>query len=245
MDKAPDPNTTPQGGTTPTSPQPSPSSQPEANADAIARSLQRLIDRSGGTDRAAELLFNENRDYRARIRELEGQLPSQGSVTLTPEQAQQWQAYQQLGNDPAALATALTQGREALEREQSRQLAEVSGASPTVLADLLRLSGVRAEVRDVPANGNQPARKAVHVLNAEGQDQGELRAWAEANKPDYLASLFPTTAQPQGGKVIAGQAGVGTAANGKDNNPIRAALGTDSKADAPVVSAFDFGGSIK
>ena len=86
----------------------------------------------------------------------------------------QWEAYRALGDDPAALATRLTAGDTAVEREQSRELAEASnGASPSVLADRLRQSGRRAEVRNVPAEGSHPARREVRVLNAEGQDQGE------------------------------------------------------------------------
>lgn len=182
--------------------------QQDGGDSQLARSLQNLINRHGGADRTAELLFGENREYRARIRELEGQLPAAGTVVLTAEQAQAWQAYQQLGPDPAALRDRLTQGVQAIERETSRTLADASGANPDVLADRLRVSGLRAEVRDIPAEGTTPARREVRVLNAEGQDQGELRAYATQHWAPFVPALYPTAQGAQGqGITVAGQAG--------------------------------------
>ena len=225
------------------SPAPAPDPAPPAGgsrlpADALER-LERLIARSGGSDRAAELLFDENRNYRARIRELEAAQPPQGSVTLTPEQAQQWQAYQQLGDDPAQLRTRLEQGSQAIEREQGRELAQVSGANPEILSDLLRVTGLRAEVREVPAQGSAPARREVHLLSAEGQDQGELRAYVQQHRAAYVPALFPATT-PQGGTVVSGQAGAGAGAPAGQTNPFTAALqGTRPVTGTAVVSAFD------
>lgn len=182
--------------------------QQDGGESQLARSLQNLINRHGGADRTAELLFGENREYRARIRELEGQLPAAGTLVLTADQAQAWQAYQQLGPDPAALRDRLTQGVQAIERETSRTLADASGANPDVLADRLRVSGLRAEVRDIPAEGTTPARREVRVLNAEGQDQGELRAYATQHWAPFVPALYPTAQGAQGqGITVAGQAG--------------------------------------
>ncbi|AWN22204.1 hypothetical protein DKM44_02275 [Deinococcus irradiatisoli] len=179
--------------------------------DQIARSLQNLIDRQGGEGRAAQLLFDENREYRARIRTLEGQLPAQGTVVLTPEQAQQWASYQAIDADPAALRTRLDTGTAAVEREQGRTLAEASGANPDVLAERLRAAGLRAEVRDIAAEGTNLARREVHVLNAEGADQGELRTYAQQHWQPFMPALFPTQSQttPQG-RVVTGQSGADT-----------------------------------
>ena len=189
---------------TPTPPAPAPT-----ETDALNRALAGLLGRHGSSDAVALHLLNENHALREQRRTLQGQVPAQGTVVLTPEQAAQWQAYQQLGTDPAALATRLTDGTAALEREQGRTLAEASGANPVVLTDLLRQAGLRAEVREVPATATTPATRAVHVLDAQGADQGELRAWATQHRAAYVPSLFPASAPAQG-TVVTPQAGAGT-----------------------------------
>ncbi|WP_161884061.1 hypothetical protein [Deinococcus alpinitundrae] len=194
----------------PASPPAPPAAQPPAPAsgDSIARSLQNLIDRQGGSDRAAQLLFDENRNYRTRIRELESQLPAQGATVLTPEQAQQWTAYQAINADPAALRTQLEQGSAAVQRETGRTLADASGANPDVLSDRLRVAGLRAEVREIPAEGANPARREVRVLNAEGADQGELRTYAQQHWQPFMPALFPASPPAQAqGTVVNGQSG--------------------------------------
>lgn len=141
-----------------------------------------------------------------------GQLAPAGAVVLTPEQAQQWQAYQAIDADPAALRTRLEQGSSALERETGRTLAEASGANADVLNHRLRVSGLRAEVREVAAAEGRPAGRAVHLLNAEGADQGELRAYATQHWGAFVPALFPTqtTTTPKvQGTVVSPQAGAG------------------------------------
>jgi len=215
----------------------------------LAAALEGLLNqpRHGGDAGAVALtLLQENHGYRDQIRTLQGQVPAAGSVVLTPEQAQAWQTYQQLDADPAALRTRLEQGSQAVEREQTRELATVSSANPTVLADRLRAAGLRAEVRDVAAEGTNPARREVRVLNAEGQDQGELREYATQHWADYVTALFPATSTPaQGtGTVLNGQAAGSAATGAPPSNPIAAALAQGRPAAegsaAPVVDALSF-----
>ncbi|AZI41865.1 hypothetical protein EHF33_03115 [Deinococcus psychrotolerans] len=203
----------------------------------ISRSLQNLIDRSGGADRTAELLFGENREHRARIRELEGQLPAQGATVLTPEQTQQWTAYQAINADPTALRTQLDLGSAAVQRETGRTLADASGANPDVLSDRLRAAGLRAEVRDIPAEGANPARREVRVLNTEGADQGELRTYAQQNWTAFMPALFPASQTAQG-TVITGQSGAGSQP-APTGNAITDALGRRApSAERVVVDPF-------
>lgn len=205
----------------------------------IARGLQNLITRQGSPDRAAELLYTENQTARARIRELEGQLPAQGATVLTPEQTQQWTAYQAINADPTALRTQLEQGSAAVQRETGRTLADASGANPDVLSDRLRAAGLRAEVREIQAEGANPARREVRVLNAEGADQGELRTYAQQHWQPFMPALFPasTPAQSQG-TVITGQSGAGSQP-APTGNPIQDALGRRApSAERVVVDPF-------
>lgn len=221
-------------------PAPAPTDQ-GTGTDALNRALAGLLSRHGSTDAVALHLLNENHALREQRRTLQGQVPAQDSVVLTPEQAQAWQAYQQLDADPAALRTRLEQGTQAVEREQGRELAQVSGANADVLSDLLRITGLRAEVRDVPAQGSTPARREVHLLNAEGQDQGELRAYVQEHRAAYVPALFPAAAQGAGasGITLNGQAGAGTGQTATPN-PFAAALqGSRPTAGTATVSAFD------
>lgn len=217
----------------------------QTGTDALNRALAGLLTRHGSSDAVALHLLNENHTLREQRRTLQGQVPAAGSVVLTPEQAQAWQAYQELDADPAALATRLEQGSQAAQREQTRELATVSGANPDVLSDLLRLTGLRAEVRDVAAEGTTPARREVRLLNAEGQDQGELRAYVQEHRAAYTTALFPASTPAQGatGTVLNGQA-AGSAGVTPSSNPIAAALAQGRPAAegnaAPVVDALSF-----
>lgn len=215
----------------------------QTGTDALNRALAGLLTRHGSSDAVALHLLNENHTLREQRRTLQGQVPAAGSVVLTPEQAQAWQAYQELDADPAALRTRLEQGSQAAQREQTRELATVSGANPDVLSDLLRLTGLRAEVRDVAAEGTNPARREVRLLNAEGQDQGELRAYVQEHRAAYTTALFPASTPAQGatGTVLNGQAA--GSATGAPSNPFQAALQGSNAAPREgqsVVSAFDF-----
>lgn len=189
-------------------------SQQQATPE-FMQALQNLIGRTGGVDRTAELLFHENHGYRERIRALEGQVPAQGSVVLNAEQAQQWQAFQQLG-DPALLRTRLTEGDQAIEREQGRQYAEVSGANAEVLSDRLRASGLRAEIRETPGQNGAAPTRALHLIRP-GQngtadaDLGDVRAYAQQHWPAYETALFPTgTNAPAPVRQVTPQSGPST-----------------------------------
>lgn len=166
-----------------------------------------MIERYGSLERALDAILDDNVRYRRERNEARARVPGEGTVVLTAEQAAAWRVYQELDADPANLRTRLTHGTAALEREQARQLAEVSGANADVLSDRLRASGLRAEVRETPGqNGAAPSR-AVHLVNAEGQDQGELRAYAAQHWAPFMPSLYPQQGGQSGGTVITPQPG--------------------------------------
>lgn len=223
---------------------PAASTEPGTGTDALNRALAGLLGRHGSTDAVALHLLNENHTLREQRRTLSGQIPAEGSVVLTPEQAQQWQAYQQLGPDPAALRTRLTHGDQALEREQGRQYAEISGANAEVLSDRLRASGLRAEIRETPsANGAAPTR-ALHLIQpgangAADTDLGDVRAYAQQHWTAYASALFPAAqgAQGQQGITVAGQAGP-SAGTQQPANPMAAALNSGAAPAGGVISAF-------
>lgn len=161
-----------------------------------------MIERYGSLERALDAVLDDNVRYRRERNEARGRVPAEGAVVLTPEQSAAWQRYQGLGTDLDALETRLRDGTAAIERETARELATVSGANATVLQDRLRVSNLRAEVREVPGQNGAAATRIVHLLNAEGQDQGELRAYATQHWADFMPSLFPVQGGGAGGGTV-------------------------------------------
>lgn len=224
--------TTPQGGT---AQQPAPvQAAPQVDVqEAIRKGLESLMSKAGTPDRAAEILYDDNKKLRDRNRELESQ-----AQTAT-QQAETLSAYKALGDDPKAISELLDKGRAAIEREHARELADVSGANARVLADRLKLDGLTAEVKEVKVDGKDV--KQVHIVK-DGEDLGELKAYAEANWPDYTTALFPQNQQRPGVSVIP-QAGATAQASAQD--PVTAALNRNTPQSSSVVSAFDFSGEKK
>jgi hypothetical protein len=182
-----------------------------------------LIRREGGADATAQLLFQENREHRQRIRELEQRVPGEGAVVLTGDQAAAWQAYQGLGapNDVQQRLTAAEQAQQELSglrrAEQVRSVAEAAGYRPTVLERLAE--GLEFEVREEQRDG-QTAR-VPYVVSGEGHAE-PLTSYAQQHWADFLPALSAQQQQqaPQGGGVTyPPQQGGGRPAPG---DPVRA-----------------------
>jgi hypothetical protein len=173
----------------------------------ILEGLQNLIRRQGGADATAQLLYHENARHRERIRQLEQQLPGEGAVVLTGDQAAAWQTYQGLGapNDVQQRLTAAEQAQNELaglrRAEQIRGVAEAAGYRPTVLERLAE--GLEFEVREEQRDG-QTAR-VPYVVSGEGQQQQAtpLADYAQQHWADFLPALRAEQQQqpPQGGGV--------------------------------------------
>jgi hypothetical protein len=186
--------------------------------DDTARTVgfQKLLDRYGqDAMRLAESLHHENfqarqraRELEARVQDLQGQVPGEGAVVLTGDDAAAWAAYRELGA-PDTLQTAVTerdelQGRlQGLEREaQIRAVAEAAGFKPSVLAKLeatARAEGreLAFEVRDVEQDG--AIVKTPYVTD--GETQTSLTEYAAQEWADFLPALAAT---PQGGEPVPG-----------------------------------------
>jgi hypothetical protein len=205
-----------QGGSQGHPPQPQPSQgggqnpqSPQGGGHDWQQALNNLIQRQGGVDSTAALLFQENREHRQRIRELEQRVPGEGAVVLTGDQAQAWQTYSQLGN-PAEVQQRLTAAEQAQQElaglrraEQVRSVAEAAGYKPNVLQRLAE--GLTLDLREQQVEG-QTARVPV-VVTGEGQQQQAtpLAEYAQQHWADFLPAL---QAQPVGQPAQAPQGGV-------------------------------------
>lgn len=154
-------------------------------------SFERLLERHQNDARAvANLLFQENYQYRqaarqheAEVAQLRGQVPTAGSVILTPEQATTWTAYQQLGTPEQ-----LTAGRNELQGLQRQavvtEAAAAHGYRPAVLG---RLAGdLPLVVREVEENGQKQRRAFV---TPEGGQETRLDSYAAEQWADFIPSL--------------------------------------------------------
>jgi hypothetical protein len=173
----------------------------------ILEGLQNLIRREGGADATAQLLYHENARHRERIRQLEQQLPGEGAVVLSGDQAQAWQTYQGLGapTDVQQRLTAAEQAQQELaglrRAEQIRGVAEAAGYRPTVLERLAE--GLEFEVREEQRDGQAARVPYVVTKSEQGEQRTPLAEYAQTHWADFLPALSAQQQQqpPQGGGV--------------------------------------------
>lgn len=163
------------------------------------QNLQGLLARHNNDAMAVvATLLTENHSLRDERRSLRGQLPAQGAVVLTPEQATAWSAYSALGAVDA-LQTALTERTtlqtqlSGMQRDQQiGDVAQVAGYKASVLKQLPGADKLTFEVRESTVDG-KPI-KAVFVKD--GTTETPLDAYAKTHWADFLPALQATPATP-------------------------------------------------
>lgn len=190
------------GGTPPPALPPTPTPDPAPN-----QALQNLISRHNNDLMAVvSTLFTDNYQYRQdkreltnQVKSLEGQLPKEGQVVLSKDDAALFEAYKALGSteDLGKLQGELTTTREqlgALQKEGTlRDVAEVAKFKLPVLKTLGEK--LDYEIREVEKDGKK--EKAAFVKN----DKGEftpLADFAAANWADFLPALQQQAEPPKG-----------------------------------------------
>jgi hypothetical protein len=179
------------GGGTGGNPNPNPDERPN-----IQGLLQRHNNDAMGV---IATLLTENYGHRDRIRQLQAQLPAQGAVVLTPEQAATWTAYQALGA-PDALTTQLQGATTAqaelakLQRERMvASAAEAAGYKASVLSQLPGADKLTFEVREVEQDG----KKVKSVVVKDGDKETPLADHAKTQWADFLPALQAQQTQTQ------------------------------------------------
>ncbi|MBE2224846.1 MAG: hypothetical protein IAF02_25115 [Anaerolineae bacterium] len=156
----------------------------------VNQSYQNLLQRQGNdTSAISWLLFNENHQHRqtinslqSQVQELQGQIPSNGSVVLDGDAASLWASYQALGT-PEEISTQ----RDAYNTLQTdlslRDAADLHGYKVSVLKTLVSNDGLTIEVRDSD-NG-----RSAFVVTPEGEADIALPAYADSHWQDFAPSL--------------------------------------------------------
>lgn len=205
--------------------------------DRVEESFQRALDRRNNDGVAlARELFDDNYRERSRNRELAQQLealraqvPGDGAVVLSAEDAAAWQAYRQFG-DAATVQAAMAQ-RDQLQGELTqlrrnetlRTVAGAVGYKPTVLAELDAIARAKGkdlafEVREVTQDGRAVAVPYVK----DGDTELPLTDYAAQQWADFLPALSAagTAAQASSGTRFPAQ-GTGHATAGQ-SDPVAA-----------------------
>ena len=138
------------------------------------------------------------RDRDARIKELEGKVPSAESVILTKEQAAQWEAYQQIGK-PEDVAKELDSGRAAITKNAARDKAETLEAAAKsvgfkpgllkLLAPTLDVQMREVEVENEDGQKSKVQRPFVITKDGDNEKVVGLVEHFKAQGDDVLATL--------------------------------------------------------
>lgn len=183
------------------------------------QNLQGLLARHQGDAMAVvATLLSENHGLRDERRTLRGQIPAQGAVVLTPEQAQQWTAYQGLG-DLAALQQQIQQSQTAqselagLRRE--KLIGDVAaigdGTQPYKASVLNQLPGAdKLDFQIREADGKKS------VVVKVGDKETPLADYVKTTWADFMPALTAVPGQQNGGTSFVQQNAGGGAPSGID-----------------------------
>lgn len=129
--------------------------------------------------RKIDKLEKDNRDQREEIRDFKEQvkqIPAEGSVVLSGDNAKKWKAYEEIGQDPEALKAAVTERDQLKVKDEQRTrddaraaAAEAAGYDHAVLAGLEGAKGLVFEVKTekvTGADGQRTDKKVAYVTPA-------------------------------------------------------------------------------
>lgn len=142
---------------------------------------------------AAQLLYQENHQYRAEIRDLQKevdrirkQVPADGAVILGADEAALWQKYQTLGK-PEEIESVKAENATIKRGQLLSQVAEAHKYKVGVLSTLA--GDLDFEIKDVNENGQ---KRKVAFVKIDGQDKA-LPDYAKEKWADFLPSLEQPT----------------------------------------------------
>lgn len=215
-----------------------PHAVPQLPAD-VMQSLQNLVARSGGSDRASELLFNDNKTLRDEIRDLKKQLPKEGAVVLSQADADELASYRAYGK-PDELKTKLDEGetakQEAAKAAHERKIAKLASAKGLQNNALLQTL-----LRDVDFDVTGEGESQSVIVKAGGKDL-PFDEYTKS-RPDLEAALPALQAQatpPRGGSFV--RQGVNGGAPVSEFDRIRQQAKTKQEATAPSRSWMEQAG---
>lgn len=173
----------------------------------------------------------KNRKLRAQVSELEAKLPTDGSVVLTKEEAETWNAFKELNLKPDEVKKKIADHdklakaeADRAKEESVRKAAEAHGYKPEVLSELAKARGLEFEIGEIEvqkADGTGNEKKPVaYVKNAQGVKE-RLNEFVDRDLKDFLPSLSAAKAEGDEGGSHGGTPWINSGSGGgaaSDNN---------------------------
>lgn len=188
---------------------PTPPARTDPGSPDLAAQIARLVKKQGGSDKALELLLEENRGYRERHR-LDGEelerlrklAPAEGTLVLTADQKKLWDALVAAKiTTPEQITTLTTENATLKEKVQNfedsavhAEAARELGWNANVLTRELGARGLVLEFKEVTVkDGDKTEKKKVPHVRPKDKKAGEglepLAEYADTNMKDYLPAL--------------------------------------------------------
>jgi hypothetical protein len=140
-------------------------------------------------------LRDEKRKLSNQIQDLQGRVPTDGSLVLNGDDAKAWNSIKELNLTPDEIKARLQSSTETekelatLKRnELIRTVADTEGYKATVLSDILP-ADAPVEVKDHEKDGEKKKRAFIKVKENGADRELLLSDYLESNKADYLPAL--------------------------------------------------------
>lgn len=159
--------------------------------DDVMQGLRNLVTKQADGDKqeALKILYDDNKKLRDKVRELEGNVPEEGAIVLTGDEAESYSKLQEMGGFKAVReklenAQADSKRLKELERtEQYRTAAEVAGITNfDAFAGLM--NGEKIDVE------GEEDEKEVYVTYKDGDEEKRVKLEEYEKLQPYKASLF-------------------------------------------------------
>jgi hypothetical protein len=169
-----------------------------------AKALEHVI-------RSGNALYKRFADLEAELARIRGQVPAEGSLVLSADQAKTWKAIEALNLNPEQITAAVSKLPELEKRvaehdraELVRKAAGLVGWKEEVLNDLVAAKALKIELKEVEKDGKKVQQA---VVTQEGAEPTELSAYGDSHLAAYLPALKNDATeqpprQPSGGHVF-------------------------------------------
>jgi len=175
-------------------------------SEEVETAFQRGVDRAGGIEEFARRLYDDNYTQREEIRDLKDKLPTDGSVLLSPEEGEAWEAIAAIGPIEAVISQlnkSVDTENELNKMKRQATLAEIAEHvapgvkfKPSVLAKLdAEIPGLVYEVRTTKnEDGTESKSTVVKYKDGESTKEAPLSDFAKDKWGDFMPSLVDADA---------------------------------------------------
>lgn len=140
-------------------------------------------------------LREEKRKLGAQIQDLQGRVPTDGSVVLNGDDAKAWNSIKELNLSPEQIKEKLQTSDEAnsqlaelRRKDLMREVSEVEGYKSSVLSTLIP-ADTQIEIKEAETDGKKHRAAFVKVKENGADKEYALSEYVESNHKDFLPAL--------------------------------------------------------